>query len=228
MSIKLGTSDISQITPGAIRLGANSLDRVYSGTSLVWERGQYLNDPLNSVSAFTISSTGSGISAVSGEARWAGTSDGQGTALYNTSALTTNQYVACVVGSAISTTRASGLVFHCDTSLSSWYGLLFEGDRLTLLSNTGRWLQNVGGAQDVAYSEWNGSVSSGDLLEMWNVGTTFYVTQNGTNRITYNMSSPMFGATKNKQGFGIYRTSWASSGYVAEWWGGDAGAWGKI
>ena len=228
MSIKLGTNDISQVSPGSIRLGASSLDRVYNGTKLVWERGTQTIDTLDSLGSFTQTSTGSGIGASGGEALWDGTTDGTATALYNTSALTNNQYVAGIAGSYMNASRASGLIFHCDASLTSWYGVLFESDRIALVSNTGRWLQNIGGSQDVSYAEWSGTVSSGDTLSAWNIGENFYVAQNGTIRISTTISGANIGATKRRQGIGLYRTSFASSCRISQWWGGDAGAWGKI
>ena len=91
MSLKLGTNDIPSLSPGAIRLGANSLDRVYDGTKLVWERGFNYTDQFNNLTGFTQTSTGSGVGITSGFARWAGGTDGSAILLYNSQALTTNQ-----------------------------------------------------------------------------------------------------------------------------------------
>jgi hypothetical protein len=228
MSIKLGNNDISQVSPGSIRLGPSPLDRVYDGTKLVWERGIQTIDTLDSLGSFTQTSSGSGIGITNGEAQWGGSTDGTGTALYNTSALTNNQYVAGIAGSYMHASRASGLIFHCDSSLTTWYGVLFESDRIALLSNTGRWLQNIGGAQDINHGQWNGSVSSGDTLSAWNIGENFFVAQNGTIRISVTISGANIGPTKRLQGIGLYRESFASSCRISQWWGGDAGAWGKI
>lgn len=228
MVVRLGTSLITQRTPSTFRVGSTAVDRIYQGTTLVWEAGEMLADGLDSLSGFTQTSTGSGVVSTSSEAAWTGGSDGQATLLYNTPAMTNNQYVAGVVGSYTHASRASGLIMHCDSSLNSWYGLLFESDRLAILSNTGRWMQNIGGGADVNYGQWNGSVNYLDLIEMWNVGKNFYVTQNGTLRISVTIPNPAVGSTRRNVGFGMYRTSWSSSSRLAHWWGGDAGAWGKI
>lgn len=228
MVVRLGTSLITQRTPHTFRIGGSNIDRIYDGTKLVWESGQQLADGLDSLSGFTQTSTGSGVVSTSSEAAWTGGTDGQATLLYNTSAMTNNQYASCVVGSVVTNTRASGLILHCDASLSSWYGLLIEGDRLTILSNTGRWMQNIGGAYDVAYGEWAGTVKYLDTVEFWNIGQNFYAAHNGTIRVTATIPSPNIGPSQRRVGFGMYRSSFVSSSRLAHWWGGDAGAWGKI
>lgn len=232
-NIHLGSIDIAK-GPKGLYTGV-TISQNNSGELSNFRTGILLSDPTNgafvdrfaSLSSFTQTSTGSGIVATSSEAAWTGGTDGTATALYNSSATSSNQYAACTVGSVVHSSRASGLITHCDDSLISWYGALFEGDRIALVTNTGRWLQNIGGPNDINYSEWTGTVSPGDVIEMWNIGERFIISHNGTVRIDYTISGANIGSSQRRVGFGMIRQSFGSSSRLADWWGGDAEAWDK-
>ncbi|AOE43731.1 hypothetical protein SEA_BANTAM_41 [Gordonia phage Bantam] len=201
---------------------------IWDGTKFVrvWppaQQGVAYTDPLDSLAAFTQTSTGSGVVISNGEAAWTGSNNGEATVLYNQAAQTDDQYVRGTVGSNTRNDRASGLIMHCGATLDSWYGVLVESDRLTLVSGYGRWLQDT----LPTYGQYTGSVSTGDVIELWNKGTTFYVTQNGTTRLSVPIPGIAFSADRRRQGFGMYRTAFFSSGRWADWAGGDAKAFGK-
>ncbi|RYX79226.1 hypothetical protein EON76_00700 [bacterium] len=222
MSLKLGTTDIPSLSPGAIRLGANSLDRVYDGTKLIWERGFKYTDPFNNLTSFTQTSTGSGVGVTTGSARWAGGTDGSAILLYNSLALTTNQYI----GATMSTMSNLGsvIIFHCDSGFTGYYGVGVNNSRISLLRTSGRWSQNTA----TTYAQFDTTISVGTIIEAWNINNIFYVAVNGTVVITYTMSSPIIGPTRLYQGFGMFRATFANSSNMDVWNGGDAGAWGKI
>lgn len=233
-NIHLGTVDISKAPKGLFsgvtisQDNAGELSNFRTGIlNSNPTTGGYV-DTFSSLSSFTQTSTGSGIVATSSEAAWTGETDGTATALYNSAASSSNQYVACIVGSVVHSSRASGLITHCDSSLVSWYGALFEGDRIALVTNTGRWLQNIGGAADINYSEWTGAVDTGDLIEMWNIGERFFIAHNGITRIDYTITGAKTGSGQRRVGFGMIRQSFGSSSRLADWWGGDAEVWGKV
>ena len=221
MSLKLGTNDISQAA-ASIKTGANNLDRIYDGTKLVWERGVAFSTTFGSMAGFTTSSTGSGIGTTSGEAYWNGTTDGYGSAEYLTTCNTNNQYVGCVIGSYTNNSRASGLFMHDDGGLGGYYAVGFTTASTQLVYTTGRWQQN----SITSYATTSG-IASGDMVEMWNIGTTFYVAINTVIKITQTISGAQIN-NRHYQGFGMYRASFASSQRLADWYGGDAGANGKI
>lgn len=222
MSLKLGSTDIPSLSPGAIRIGANSLDKVYDGTKLVWERGYQYTDPFNNLTSFTQTRTGSGVGITSGSARWAGGTDGSAILLYNSLALTSNQYIKAVT----STMSALGsvIIFHCDSGFTGYYGVGFNNSRVSLLRTSGRWSQNSA----TTYAQFDLTISSGSTIEGWNIGDAFYVAVNGTIVITHTMVSPIIGPTMLYQGFGMFRQTFSNSANMDEWAGGDAGAWGKI
>lgn len=222
MSLKLGLTDIPSLSPGAIRLGSNSLDKIYDGTKLIWERGYQFTDPFNNLTSFTQTKTGDGVGITSGYARWAGTTDGSAILLYNSQALTTNQYIGATLGTMNS--FGSVILFHCDSGFTGYYGVGINNARVALLRSSGRWSQNTA----TTYAQFDATISVGNTVEAWNVGDIFYVALNGTIVITYTMASPIIGSTRLYQGFGMYRASFNNSTNFDTWSGGDAGAWGKI
>lgn len=88
-------------------------------------------------------------------------------------------------------------------------------------------MQNIGDPQDVNYAEWTGSVSAGDLIEMWNIGERFFIALNGVTRIDHTISGANIGTSQRRVGFGMMRSSFTSSTRLTDWWGGDADVWGK-
>lgn len=135
---------------------------------------------------------------------------------------TNNQYVACVIGSYTNDSRASGIFMHDDNSLGGYYATGFTTASTRLVYTTGRWQQN----SLTTYATTSG-VASGDLVEMWNIGTTFYVAINSVVKITQTISGAQI-TNPHYQGFGMYRSSFFSSQRLADWYGGDAAAYGKI
>lgn len=222
MALKLGTNNIPSLSPGAIRLGANSLDKVYDGTKLIWERGYAYTDQFDSLNSFTQTKTGSGVGISTGSARWSGSTDGSAILLYNSLALTSNQYVKVTM----STMSALGSVvlFHCDSGFTGYYGVGINNSRISLLRTSGRWSQNAA----TTYTQVDMTISVGTVIEAWNIADIFYVAVNGTIIITYTMASPIIGPTRLYQGFGMFRSAFANSANMDVWNGGDAGAWGKI
>lgn len=197
--------------------GTQEMTRRYRGTQKVWQLGAQYTDPLDNLSSFSVTSTGSGIGITGGEAYWNGTTDGQGIALYNQSARTNDQYVAGTIGGTI-TSRGSGLIFHCDSGYTGYYGVVFYSNYIGLVRTSGRWTQNsittLGSATP--------SVSSGMLLEAWNIGDAFRVRLNGNIIISTTVSGSIRGESYRRQGFGMYRSSFTSSTRLADWRGGDA------
>lgn len=179
-------------------------------------------DTLDNSSAFSVFNSGSGIAFSGGEALWNGTTDGQGIAVYNTQATTNNQYASAVVGSYIAG-AATGLILHSDVGYSGYYAGAFYNTRVTLMRTSGRWNQNA----YTTITDAAATVSSGSLVEFWNIGETFYLAVNGTIYITYTISNPIIDEYHRYQGFGMFRSSFISSARISEWNGGDAVAWGK-
>lgn len=186
----------------------------------VLEPVQY-TDALSSLANFTVTSSGSGITSTSDEARWNGTTDGQAIALYNSLPSTGNQYVACVVGSSLAV-RASSMIFHNDATNSGYYAVEFYNTDIRLIRTSGRWAENT-----ISVITASGvTPATGDLIEAWNIGETFYVARNGTLIITQAISGAII-SNRPYQGFGMYRGTFVNSGAIADWRGGDAIAWGK-
>lgn len=201
--------------------GAAGAVYLYAYMKIPPQRSQF-TDPLDSSSNFSIFNSGSGIAISGGEALWNGTTDGQGIAVYNSQATTNNQYASAVVGSYIAG-AAAGLILHSDVGYTGYYAGAFYNTRVTLMRTSGRWNQN-------AYTtiiDAAATVSTGSLVEFWNIGETFYMAVNGTVYITYTISNPVIDESHRYQGFGQFRASFISSARIAEWKGGDAVAWGK-
>ena len=111
---------------------------------------------------------------------------------------------------------------HDDGAYGGYYAVGFTTASTRLVRTTGRWQQNALTLYATA-----AGISSGDLVEAWNIGETFYVTINGVNVITYTISGALI-SSRRYQGMGLYRSLFFSSQRITEWRGGDAGAWGKI
>lgn len=184
--------------------------------------GVALSDELDNLGAFTVTSSGSGINISGGQAQWAGTTDGKGTALYNTSPMTTNRYASIEVGSPVSSSRYSGVILCTDASRSRMYGVSF--------SNSTVWFKDVTGSGDwfgtaTDLTSASASISAGTLIEVWNIGTLGYVAVNGATVISgLALNSTKLAAGYNRQGFGIYRSGYANSSPIRRWCGGDAAA----
>lgn len=219
MPVLLGTTDIP--SAGGIYLGSTPADRVYRGADLVWERGRQLSDPFDALSAFTLATSGSGINVSGGAAQWAGSTDGQGIGNYNTQALTDNQYCAVQYGTT-SSSRSSALIMHNDASNSGYYAVGFTTASVQLVRTSGRWQQNS--ITSIATS--STVPATGQWVECWNIGERFRVAVNGSIVIDTTISGALISG-RRYQGFGLYRTSFASSGTLQAWRGGDAYAWGK-
>ncbi|MBH1980812.1 hypothetical protein I8H83_02830 [Candidatus Saccharibacteria bacterium] len=222
MSLKLGSTDISALSPGAIRLGANSLDRVYDGTQLVWERGFKYTHSFTTLTNFTQTSSGSGVGVASGIARWNGTTDGQAILKYNSQARTTNQYGSVVIANASG--NAVGIILHCDAGNTGYYACAILNSRVSLFRTSGRWNQNA--YTTITFT--NTTVSANSLVEFWNIQDRFFIAVNGVIQVDFTIPSPVIDSSHLYQGFGMFRATFVNSASISQWNGGDAGAWGKI
>lgn len=180
------------------------------------------NDTLDSLSNFTATSSGSGVNISSSILQWAGTTDGQAIIKYNSQPRTTNQYGAAITSTM--TGNGSGIILHCDSSNTGYYGAVFYNSTIKLVRTSGRWTQNTI-TQLATYSI---TINSGDLIEFWNIGNVFNIAVNGTTYISQSISSPVIGPLNMFQGIGLYRLSFTNSTSITEWRGGDAGAYGKL
>lgn len=179
-------------------------------------------DTLDSLSGFTASSSGSGVTINAGVLEWTGTTDGQAILKYNTNARTTNQYGAAITSSM--TGNGSGIILHCDSGNTGYYGAVFYNTYIKLIRTSGRWTQNT----ITQIATYNMTITSGDLIEFWNIGNVFNIAVNGTTYISQTISNPVVGPLNMFQGMGLYHVSFTNSTSIAEWRGGDASAWGKL
>ncbi|XAO35459.1 hypothetical protein SEA_MORGANA_25 [Gordonia phage Morgana] len=218
--IRVGSSEITPY------VGATKLARVYVGSTLVWEPpivGAAYFDTLDSLAAFTQTKTGDGVESNTGHAAWPGGSNGTSRLIYNQPALTDNQYVATEL--ATTTARTGVLIMHCDDAATGWYGVSWSsGSTITLGRGSGMW----GGSFDSTIASVNsGSPGGTGTVELWNIGNTFRVAVNGTIRIDTTVANSIRGAGYRRQGFGMYRNTFLSTGRLDRWYGGDAVAYGK-
>ena len=179
------------------------------------------SDTLDTLTSYTVDSTGSGIAASGGEAIWNGTTDGNSVALYNVTASTNNQYVVGTVGSIV-TGNGSGLILHCDVGYTGYYAAMFFSGGIKLLRSAGRW-----GTSGVEIANFSITINSGDQIEFWNIGEVFRIAINGTLRIEQTVSGAIIDEYHRYQGFGMYRAAFLSSTRITGWSGGDAIAYGK-
>lgn len=112
---------------------------------------------------------------------------------------------------------------HCTQNLSGYYAAVFYNNYVKLVRTSSTWSS----AAITEIATYAMAISSGDLVEFWNIGSIFKIAVNGTVRISTDTGDPIIGATTPYQGFGMYRAAFINSTSITEWRGGDAEAWGK-
>ncbi|AWY03827.1 hypothetical protein SEA_NEDARYA_8 [Gordonia phage Nedarya] len=210
-----------------IYVGDTKAAKVYLGSTLIWEPpvlGVAYSDSLDSLSGFTQTNTGSGVVSNNGEAAWTGSSDGGSRVIYNQAALTDNQYVSAVLGPNI-TARSGVLIFHCNDAATGWYGVSWSsGSAIVLGRGSGNW---TGSFDSTIQSVSTGSPGTDGTVELWNIGDNFKVAVNGTVVINTTVANSIRGSNYRRQGFGMYRSAFLSTGRIETWFGGDAAAYSK-
>lgn len=219
MPVYGGAEAISGVYAGDI-----PADALYLGDTLLWQRinGITIADDLSSTAQWiTAATSGSGISFSGGEAGWSGNTDGQAVLLNRTSANTDDQYVSAVISGSMAS-RGTGIIFHADDALSGYYAAVFYSGNIKLVRTSGRFTQNT--VTEIAAV--TPSVSSGQLVEAWNIGDRFKVRHNGNVVIDTVIAGSVRGAGRRRQGFGMYRSSFQSGQKITQWEGGDVSGWG--
>ncbi|QDF15403.1 minor tail protein [Gordonia phage Mollymur] len=214
--------------PGTGQLGDPAEIVVWDGAKYVrvWPeppKGVAYTDALNSLAGFTQTKTADGVESNNGQAAWPGGSSGSSRVLYNQPAMTDNQYVA--VDLATTTARTGTLICHCDDAATGWYGASWSsGSTIAFGRGSGMW----NGSFDSTIASVNSGTPGGTgKVELWNVGDQFRVAVNGTVVINTTVANSIRGTGYRRQGLGMYRTAFLSTGRIETWYGGDAVAYGK-
>lgn len=165
--------------------------------------------------------TGSGIGVTSNNTSWGngGGTDGSAWAIRTEDTLTGDHYVRVVVQTA-SASRASRLILHAGSALTTGHAYLnwFSG-----AVYFGRSTSSYTSITDMASVTSGITIAAGDVLEFWNVGNVFHFAIDGVEKGPWTDSGNLIArdSSHRRQGFGQDRQSFANSGFIQEWRGGD-------
>ncbi|OZC80542.1 hypothetical protein CH274_15340 [Rhodococcus sp. 06-418-5] len=167
-------------------------------------------------SMYSVMGAGSGLGIASNAAAWTTTNDGYAHALHTTPLTTTKTHGRMTVGSVnpSASERFAGAVMRSNANRTSWGGLFYDNNEYSVIKGTGPNTFSKLLTLPV-------TPATGDVLE-WELRDAQWIVElNGSGVINQDFPTIAYGPTNLYEGVYLSRSSFQSSGSIADWLAND-------